>query len=237
MLVFSIYRYNSEQSAVKGYMQEYILDPILIKGNMLLDALNAIKEHLDPSLSFRQSCREGTCGSDGMNINGKNNLACIVPLNNLIGQTIVLRPLPGMPVIRDLIVDMSNFLKQYEKVQPYLQNDEPAPINERLQTIEQREKLDGLYECILCACCSSACPVYWSNSEDFLGPAAILQSARFVMDSRDLKLKERLSQIDDPYSVFGCRNIMSCIEGCPKNLDPNKAIDLIRKKIIEEESN
>ena len=217
-------------------MQEYALDPTLLKGNMLLDALTAIQEYLDPSLSVRKSCREGTCGSDGININGQNNLACTVPLSSLDEDLIILRPLPGMPVIRDLIVDMSNFFKQIEKIQPYLQNDQPPPKTERLQSISQREKLDGLYECILCACCSSACPVYWSNSEDFLGPAAILQTARFVMDSRDLKTSNRLTQINDPYSVFGCRNIMSCVESCPKELDPSKAIEIIRTKIIEEES-
>lgn len=221
---------------MKPYMQEYTLDPALLKGNMLLDALTAIQEYLDPSLSFRKSCREGTCGSDGININGQNNLACTVPLSSLDEDLIILRPLPGMPVIRDLIVDMSNFFKQIEKIQPYLQNDQPTPTTERLQSIQQREKLDGLYECILCACCSSACPVYWSNSEDFLGPAAILQTARFVMDSRDLKTSDRLAQINDPYSVFGCRNIMSCVESCPKELDPSKAIEIIRTKIIEEES-
>ena len=221
---------------MKPYMQEYTLDPALLKGNMLLDALTAIQEYLDPSLSFRKSCREGTCGSDGININGQNNLACTVPLSSLDEDLIILRPLPGMPVIRDLIVDMSNFFKQIEKIQPYLQNDQPPPTTERLQSIQQREKLDGLYECILCACCSSACPVYWSNSEDFLGPAAILQTARFVMDSRDLKTSDRLAQINDPYSVFGCRNIMSCVESCPKELDPSKAIEIIRTKIIEEES-
>lgn len=221
---------------MKPYMQEYALDPALLKGNMLLDALTAIQEYLDPSLSFRKSCREGTCGSDGININGQNNLACTVPLSSLDEDLIILRPLPGMPVIRDLIVDMSNFFKQIEKIQPYLQNDQPPPTTERLQSIQQREKLDGLYECILCACCSSACPVYWSNSEDFLGPAAILQTARFVMDSRDLKTSDRLAQINDPYSVFGCRNIMSCVESCPKELDPSKAIEIIRTKIIEEES-
>jgi len=237
MLKFSIYRYNSEQPDAKSYMQEYLLDPLMLKGHMLLDALTAIQENLDPSLSFRKSCREGTCGSDGMNINGNNNLACTVPLSIFAEDTIiVLRPLPGMPVIRDLIVDMTNFFKQYEKIQPYLQNQETPPQTERLQSIEQRGKLDGLYECILCACCSSACPVYWSNSEDFLGPAAILQSARFVMDSRDLKTTERLAQINDPYSVFGCRNIMSCVESCPKDLDPSKAIEIIRTKIIEQES-
>lgn len=236
MIKFSIYRYNHEHQNMKPYMQEYALDPTLLKGNMLLDALTAIQEYLDPSLSFRKSCREGTCGSDGININGQNNLACTVPLSSLDEDLIILRPLPGMPVIRDLIVDMSNFFKQIEKIQPYLQNDQPPPKTERLQSISQREKLDGLYECILCACCSSACPVYWSNSEDFLGPAAILQTARFVMDSRDLKTSNRLTQINDPYSVFGCRNIMSCVESCPKELDPSKAIEIIRTKIIEEES-
>ena len=233
MLKFSIYRFNSEQPDAEPYMQEYELAEADIKGNMLLDALSAIQEQLDPSLSFRKSCREGVCGSDGMNINGKNSLACVMPITSFEGKTIVLKPLPGMPVIRDLIVDMSKFHEQYEKVQPYLQNDKDMPVTERLQSIEQREKLDGLYECILCACCSSACPIYLKDPDQFLGPASMLQAARFILDSRDTQSVERMAQLDEAQGLFRCRNILICVDACPKGLDPNKAITEIRKKILE----
>lgn len=233
MLKFSIYRYNSEKPDCEPYMQEYQLSKSAIKGNMLLDALTAIQEQMDSSLSFRKSCREGVCGSDGMNINGKNSLACIIPLSSFDDKTIVLKPLPGMPVIRDLIVDMSKFYEQYEKVEPYLQNNQNPPINERLQSIEERSKLDGLYECILCACCSSACPIYLKDPDQFFGPASMLQSARFILDSRDTQSVERMTQLDEAQSLFKCRNILTCVDACPKGLDPNKAINDIRKKILE----
>lgn len=233
MLKFSIYRYNSEQPELEPYMQEYQLDRSAIKGNMLLDALTTIQEQIDPSLSFRKSCREGVCGSDGMNINGHNTLACIISISSFGDQTIVIKPLTGMPVIRDLIVDMSKFNEQYEKVQPYLQTDQEAPVTERLQSIEQRAELDGLYECILCGCCSSACPIYLKEQEQFVGPAAMLQAARFILDSRDTKTDDRIAQLDEAQELFKCRNILTCVDACPKGLDPNKAINNIRKKIFE----
>lgn len=228
---FSIYRYDPELDD-KPRMQDYDLDVTTCDGVMLLDALIALKKQ-DETLAFRRSCGEGVCGSDAMNINGRNGLACITPLNSLKG-TVVLRPLPGMPVVRDLIVDMSNFFKQYEKVKPFLQNTGPVPATERLQSPESRAKLDGLYECILCACCSSSCPSYWWNPDKFLGPAASLQAARFILDSRDDQTEERLSKLDDAYSIFRCRSIMSCADVCPKGLNPTKAIGDIRHKMLDE---
>lgn len=228
---FSIYRYNPERD-VKPYMQDYELDLIKTPAAMVLDALKLLKAQ-DETLSFRRSCGEGVCGSDGMNINGRNALACITPLNT-VTDPVVIRPMPGMPVIRDLIVDLTNFFKQYEKTKPYLQNNQPVPATERLQSPEDRAKLDGLYECILCGCCSSACPSYWWNPKKFLGPAASVQAARFILDSRDDATEERLSQLDDAYSVFRCRSIMNCVDVCPKGLNPTKAIADIRDKIIKD---
>lgn len=228
---FSIYRYNPE-SDKKPYMREYELDLNKTPAAMVLDALKIFKVE-DETLTFRRSCREGVCGSDGMNINGRNGLACITPLASL-KEPVVLRPLPGMPIIRDLIVDLTNFYKQYEKTKPYLQNGQPAPGIERLQSPQDRAKLDGLYECILCACCSSSCPSYWWNPEKFLGPAALVQAARFILDNRDDATEERLSQLKDAYSVFRCRSIMNCTDVCPKGLNPTKAIADIRDKIIKD---
>ncbi len=228
---FLIYRYNPEVDQ-KPYMQAHELDLNETPAAMVLEALKILKTK-DESLSFRRSCGEGVCGSDGMNINGRNRLACITPLASL-KEPIVLRPLPGMPVIRDLIVDLTNFYKQYEKTKPYLQNSQPAPAHERLQSPEDRAKLDGLYECILCACCSSSCPSYWWNPDKFLGPAAALQAARFIQDSRDDATKERLAQLDDAYSVFRCRSIMNCADVCPKSLNPTEAIGKIRDKLLKD---
>lgn len=228
---FSIYRFNPEVDQ-NPYMQDYELNLKETPAAMVLDALKLLKKQ-DETLSFRRSCGEGVCGSDGMNINGRNGLACVTPLAG-IKEPVILRPFPGMPVIRDLIVDMSNFFKQYEKTKPYLQNSQPAPGIERLQSPAERAKLDGLYECILCGCCSSSCPSYWWNPEKFLGPAAALQAARFIEDSRDDATRERLAQLDDAYSVFRCRSIMNCADVCPKNLNPTKAISDIRDKIIKD---
>jgi len=198
---------------------------------MLLDALVALKDQ-DPTLSFRRSCREGVCGSDGMNINGKNGLACITSLSSL-KTPIVVRPLPGLPVVRDLVVDMAQFYKQYEKIKPFLiANDEP-PAKERLQSPEDRAKLDGLYECILCACCSTSCPSFWWNPDKFVGPAGLLQAYRFLIDSRDTHTEERLADLDDAYSVFRCRGIMNCVDVCPKGLNPTRAIGHIRSMLLK----
>ncbi len=228
--IFEIYRYNPDTDEAP-YMQRYELE-LSGKERMLLDALIALKG-VDESLSFRRSCREGICGSDGMNVNGKNALACLMNLQDL-PQTIVIRPLPGLPIIRDLVVDMNMFYQQYEKVQPYLLNDQPPPPRERLQSPEDREKLDGLYECILCACCSTSCPSFWWNPEKFLGPSALIQAYRFLADSRDAKTAERLAQLDDPFSVFRCRGIMNCVSVCPKGLNPTKAIGHIRAMLLSQ---
>lgn len=227
---FSIYRYNPETDK-KPYMQDFELAADDGDRMMLLTALIKLKEQ-DPTLSFRRSCGEGVCGSDGMNVNGKNCLACVTPLSSL-QSPIQIRPLPGLPVVRDLIVDMEQFYKQYEKIKPYLQNNEEPPAKEHLQSPEERAKLDGLYECILCACCSTACPSFWWNPDKFVGPAGLLQSARFLNDSRDTATEERLEDLDDAYSVFRCRSIMNCADVCPKGLNPTAAINDIRHKLLE----
>ena len=230
--IFEIYRYDPDKDKAP-YMQTYKVE--LAPGDrMLLDALIRLKT-VDETLSFRRSCREGICGSDGMNINGKNGLACLQNLNDL-PEKIVIRPLPGLPVIRDLVVDMTQFYNQYEKIRPYLINNQPAPAKERLQSPAEREHLDGLYECILCACCSTSCPSFWWNPEKFLGPSALLQAYRFIIDSRDTDQAERLARLDDPFSLFRCRGIMNCIAVCPKGLNPTKAIGHIRNLIIDQAS-
>lgn len=231
ILQVSVYRYNPEVNSAP-FMQDFNVD-IDGKDMMVLDVLALIKEQ-DESMSYRRSCREGVCGSDGMNISGKNGLACITPLSSVVKNgKLVLRPLPGLPIIRDLVVDMSIFYKQYEKVQPYLQNNTPAPGMERLQSPADREKLDGLYECILCACCSTGCPSFWWNPDKFLGPAALLQAYRFLADTRDTKTEERLARLDDPFSVFRCHNIMNCVNVCPKGLNPTRAIGHIRSMLLQ----
>ncbi|MFD1215203.1 MULTISPECIES: succinate dehydrogenase iron-sulfur subunit [Microbulbifer] len=231
MLKVSIYRYNPETDSAP-YMQDYELDTEG-KDLMVLDVLELLKAQ-DPTLAYRRSCREGVCGSDGMNISGKNGLACIMPISEAApkGKKLVLRPLPGLPVIRDLVVDMEQFYTQYKKIEPYLQNDTPAPAIERLQSPEDREKLDGLYECILCACCSTACPSFWWNPDKFIGPAGLLQAYRFLADSRDEATDERLSNLDDPFSVFRCHGIQNCVNVCPKGLNPTRAIGHIRNMLI-----
>ncbi|MDP2828872.1 MAG: succinate dehydrogenase iron-sulfur subunit [Sulfuricellaceae bacterium] len=226
---FSIYRYNPETDA-KPYMQDYELD-IAPEGKMLLDAILLLKEQ-DETLSVRRSCREGVCGSDGMNINGKNGLACVTPLAGL-NEPVELRPLPGLPVIRDLIVDMSQFLKQYRSIKPYLINEDPELETERLQSPEDRAELDGLYECILCACCSTSCPSFWWNPDKFVGPAGLLQAYRFIVDSRDQATNERLDNLEDPYRLFRCHSIMNCVEVCPKGLNPTRAIGKIKEMLVK----
>jgi succinate dehydrogenase / fumarate reductase iron-sulfur subunit len=229
---FSIYRFNSETDE-KPTMQDFDVDTKENNCVMVLDALLTIKNKMDETLTLRRSCREGVCGSDGMNINGKNRLACTTHLSSL-QEPIVIRPLPGLPVIRDLVVDMTQFYAQYEKAKPFLQNDEPAPATERLQSPEERAKLDGLYECILCACCTTSCPSFWWNPDKYMGPAALLQSYRFIADSRDTHKDERLADLADPFSVFRCRGIMNCVDVCPKDLNPLQAINNIKEEMLKE---
>ncbi|WP_331345756.1 succinate dehydrogenase iron-sulfur subunit [Cellvibrio sp. UBA7661] len=231
MLKVQVYRYNPETDNAP-YMKEYEIDT-QGKDLMVLDVLELLKAQ-DESLAYRRSCREGVCGSDGMNINGKNGLACIKPISECVkNNTLILRPLPGLPVIRDLVVDMTQFYDQYKKIEPYLQNDTPAPAIERLQSPEDREKLDGLYECILCACCSTSCPSFWWNPDKFIGPAGLLQAYRFLADSRDLATQKRLANLDDPFSVFRCHGIQNCVAVCPKGLNPTRAIGHIRNMLLQ----
>jgi succinate dehydrogenase / fumarate reductase iron-sulfur subunit len=227
---FSIYRYNPEQDQQPA-MQDYELDNIK-PGMMLLDALLRIKAEQDETLSFRRSCGEGVCGSDGMNINGRNGLACITPVLSL-KEPVEVRPLPGLPVIRDLIVDMEQFYHQYRAVKPYLTVHDPEPEVEYRQSPEQRDQLDGLYECILCACCSTSCPSFWWNPDKFRGPAALLQAWRFLADSRDQSTAERLQDLEGPFRLFRCHTIMNCVEVCPKNLNPTRAIGHIKKLMLK----
>ena len=231
MLQVSLYRYNPETDEAP-YMQDFSVDTGG-RDLMVLDVLELIKAGHDGSVTYRRSCREGVCGSDGLNMNGKNGLACITPLSESVkGDKLVIRPLPGLPVIRDLVVDMSLFYAQYEKVQPYLQNPTPAPAMERLQSPEERAQLDGLYECILCACCSTSCPSFWWNPDRFVGPAGLLQAYRFLADSRDTATEDRLAKLDDPFSVFRCHGIQNCVNVCPKGLNPTKAIGHIRTMLL-----
>jgi len=229
---FSIYRFDPDVDT-RPRMQHYDYTPAYGE-HMLLDALLQLKR-IDPSLSFRRSCREGVCGSDAMNINGRNGLACVHPLKSL-KEPVVLKPLPGFPVLRDLIVDMTQFFAHYHAIKPYLINDEPPPERERLQSPEQREQLNGLYECILCACCSGFCPSYWWNPDKFIGPAGLLQAYRFVTDSRDKATAERLEFLDDVYRLYRCRSIMNCTEVCPKGLSPSHAIEQIRSAMVRSSS-
>ena len=231
-MLVSIYRYNPEKDQVP-YMEDIEVDIPEGKDLMVLDVLHLMKAK-DSSVTYRRSCREGVCGSDGLNMNGRNGLACITPLSEVVKKDkLVIRPLPGLPVIRDLVVDMSMFYKQYEKIKPFLINDNPPPAIERLQSPEEREKFDGLYECILCACCSTACPSFWWNPEKFVGPSGLLQAYRFLADSRDTATAERLDELSDPFSVFRCRGIMNCVNVCPKGLNPTKAIGHIRGMLLQ----
>ncbi|CAM2920955.1 succinate dehydrogenase iron-sulfur subunit [Legionella worsleiensis] len=234
-VTLSIYRYNPEVDD-KPYMKDYEIEIPVKSDPMVLTLLERLKAEQDPSITYRRSCREGVCGSDGMNINGTNGLACITHLSQLNTDKIVIRPLPGFPVIRDLAVDMSQFYQQYERIEPYLQNDEVAPAQERLQSPEERAQLDGLYECILCACCTSSCPSFWWNPDKFVGPAGLLQARRFLADSRDTATQHRLDKLQDPFSVFRCRTIMNCTNVCPKGLNPSQAIAKIRTQMLTQET-
>jgi succinate dehydrogenase / fumarate reductase iron-sulfur subunit len=226
---FEIYRYDPDKDE-RPYMQklEVELEPT---DKMLLDAIIRIKNDVDDSLAIRRSCREGVCGSDAMNINGKNGLACTTNMLEL-KEPVVLKPLPGLPVVRDLIVDMTHFFNQYHSIKPFLINDQPPPEKERLQTPEARDELNGLYECILCACCSTSCPSFWWNPDKFVGPAGLLQAYRFIADSRDEATGERLDNLEDPYRLFRCHTIMNCADVCPKGLNPSAAIGKIKELLV-----
>jgi succinate dehydrogenase / fumarate reductase iron-sulfur subunit len=226
---FEIYRYDPDKDE-RPYMQKLEVEP-QPTDKMLLDAILRIKNDVDDSLALRRSCREGVCGSDAMNINGKNGLACITNLREL-KEPIVLKPLPGLPVVRDLIVDMTHFFNQYHSIKPYLINDQPPPEKERLQTPEARDELNGLYECMLCACCSTSCPSFWWNPDKFVGPAGLLQAYRFIVDSRDEATGERLDNLEDPYRLFRCHTIMNCADVCPKGLNPSHAIGKIKELLV-----
>lgn len=234
-MIVELYRYNPETDKTPYIQQVYYEEP-KDKDLMVLDVLEALKV-ADPTLSYRRSCREGVCGSDGINMNGRNSLACITPLSQIAPNgKLTIRPLPGLPVIRDLVVDMNQFWKQYEKVRPYLINKNPAPSKERLQSPEDRAKLDGLYECILCACCTTVCPSWWWNPDKYIGPAGLLQANRFIQDSRDTATEERLEDLKDPFSIFRCRGVANCNAYCPKGLLPLKAISAIKRRMISKGS-
>lgn len=229
---FKIYRYDPDsEDNPREDSFEVDLDNC---GPMVLDALLKIKNEVDSTVTFRRSCREGICGSCAMNIDGTNTLACTKPIDEVKGDVKVY-PLPHMQVIKDLVPDMNNFYAQYESIKPWLQNHSamPSVSGEQLQSIEDRNKLDGLYECILCACCSTSCPSYWWNSDKYLGPAALLQSYRWLVDSRDEATGERLDELDDTFKLYRCHTIMNCTKTCPKGLNPAKAIAETKKMMLE----
>jgi succinate dehydrogenase / fumarate reductase iron-sulfur subunit len=227
---FKIYRYDPDSGANPRYDTfEIDLDSC---GPMVLDALIKIKSEQDPTLTFRRSCREGICGSCSMNMAGTNGLACTTAIEDLKGE-VRITPLPHMDVIKDLVPDFTHFYAQYASIEPWLKTKTPVPSTERLQSPEDRAKLDGLYECILCACCSTACPSYWWNSDKFLGPAILLQAYRWLADSRDEADGERLDQLEDPFKLYRCHTIMNCANVCPKGLNPAKAIAEAKKLLLE----
>ncbi|XP_072175300.1 succinate dehydrogenase [ubiquinone] iron-sulfur subunit, mitochondrial-like [Diadema setosum] len=227
---FSIYRWDPDKDGDKPHMQTYDVD-LNTCGPMVLDALIKIKNEIDPTLTFRRSCREGICGSCAMNINGTNTLACISRIDRGSSKATKIYPLPHMYVIKDLVPDMNNFYAQYKSIEPYLQRKEDIKYGEQqfLQSVEDRAKLDGLYECILCACCSTSCPSYWWNGDKYLGPAVLMQAYRWMIDSRDQLQVERLAKLQDKFSVYRCHTIMNCTKTCPKGLNPGRAIGEIKK--------
>jgi succinate dehydrogenase / fumarate reductase iron-sulfur subunit len=225
---FIVFRYNPDVDSTPR-MEEFDIE--VSRGMMVRDALMEIKRQ-DESFSFRHSCGEGVCGSDGVNVNGRNLLGCITQVSDL-KEPVTVRPLPGRPVIRDLVVDMSQFYQQYRAVKPYLIRKDPLPEQEILQSPEDRDKLDGLYECIMCGCCSTSCPSFWWNPDKFHGPQALLQAWRFLADSRDQATDERLDALEGPYKLFRCHTIMNCVEVCPKHLNPTKAIGQIKELMLK----
>lgn len=226
---FEIYRWSPD-SDKNPQIDTYFID-LDDCGPMILDAIIKIKNEIDSTLTFRRSCREGVCGSCSMNVNGKNTLACINAIKDYKG-TIKILPLPHLKVIKDLVADMSNFYAQYSSIEPWLKTQTPAPDRERPQSKEERKKLDGLYECVMCACCSTSCPSYWWNSDKYLGPAVLLQASRWLEDSRDEYAGERLDALEDPYKLYRCHTIMNCTDTCPKGLNPAKAITSIKKMLL-----
>jgi len=227
---FEVYRWNPD-SGENPRIDIYHID-LDSCGPMVLDAILKIKNDIDSTLALRRSCREGVCGSCAMNVNGKNTLVCIKAIEDYEG-TIKIFPLPHMDVIKDLVTDMTNFFAQYSSIKPWIETQSPAPADrERLQSKEERKKLDGLYECVLCACCSTSCPSYWWNSDKYLGPAVLLQASRWLEDSRDENAGERLDELEDPYKLYRCHTIMSCTDTCPKGLNPAKAIADIKKMMV-----
>jgi succinate dehydrogenase / fumarate reductase iron-sulfur subunit len=228
---FKIYRFDPEAGGNPRW-DSYEVDTSK-HGPMVLDALIHIKNAIDPTLTFRRSCREGICGSCAMNIGGRNTLACTKGWDEFTGAEISISPLPHMPVVKDLVPDLSLFYAQYASIEPWLHTTTPEPDKEWLQTPKDREKLDGLYECILCACCSTSCPSYWWNQEKYLGPAALLQSYRWLADSRDEATGHRLDDLEDPFKLYRCHTIMNCAQVCPKGLNPAKAIAETKKMLAK----
>jgi succinate dehydrogenase / fumarate reductase iron-sulfur subunit len=229
---FKIYRWDPD-SGENPRTDDYQVD-LGACGPMVLDALIKVKNEIDPTLTFRRSCREGICGSCAMNIDGTNTLACTKPIDE-IKSDVKIYPLPHMPVVKDLVPDLTHFYAQYASIKPWLQSQSPSPPphSERLQSKEDRAKLDGLYECILCACCSTSCPSYWWNSDRYLGPAILMQAYRWIIDSRDEFAGERLDDLEDPFRLYRCHTIMNCTKTCPKSLNPAKAIAEIKKLMVE----
>ncbi|WP_300377537.1 succinate dehydrogenase iron-sulfur subunit [Henriciella sp.] len=228
---FRIYRYSPEEDGPPRW-DTYHVDMDRC-GPMVLDVLIWIKNNVDPTLAFRRSCREGVCGSCAMTIGGRNTIACTKGWDEVAGKTITIAPLPHLPVVKDLIPDLTNFYAQHAYVQPYLKTDTPEPEKEWRQSEEQRNELNGLYECILCACCSTSCPSYWWNGDKYLGPAALLQAYRWLIDSRDEATGERLDDLEDPFKLYRCHTIMNCAQVCPKGLNPAKAIAKVKHMMVE----
>jgi len=229
-VVFKIFRYDPEKDKAP-YYKDYEVE-IRREGMMVLTGLNQIKWEQDPTLTYRRSCREGVCGSDGMNINGVNTVSCMSHIEDYNSNVLVIKPLPGFPIIKDLVCDFEDFFNKYYVVKPYLIEKNPPPGRERLQSIEDRENLNGLYECILCGCCSSSCPSYWADPE-YLGPSALINAARFVFDTRDEGSDERLDAVNNIHGVWRCHTILNCISACPKELNPTKAIGMLQKEILK----
>jgi len=227
---FKVYRWNPDDGQ-NPRVDTYTVD-MNDCGPMVLDALIKIKNDIDPTLTFRRSCREGVCGSCAMNIDGSNTLACTKACDDVAGE-VKIYPLPHMPVVKDLVPDLTNFYAQYASIKPWMQSESPAPARERLQSKEDRTKIDGLYECILCACCSTSCPSYWWNSDRYLGPAVLLQAYRWIADSRDEMTGERLDNLEDPFRLYRCHTIMNCTNTCPKGLNPAQAIGEIKQRMVE----